>query len=628
VSGTEATFETACSPENLARAWAEVLGNDSEDGELGTSVGRFASDAERNLAELTERLRRGAYEPGPLTAVHIPKADGGVRTLQVSSAADRIVERAVAQVLTPAIDPWLSASSFAYRPGRSVSDAVRVVASLRDEGLAWVAHTDIDNCFDTIPKARVLRLLHGLGIEERLLALTERLLTRPVRVGKRTRPAPGLSQGSALSPVLCNLHLDQFDRHVERDGFPLVRYADDLVILARTVDEARAGLETADRAAHGVGQRLGADKTEIASFTDGFAFLGEDFNDRYPPDDPTGRRSEPQKRTLFVGHQGARVRMDSGRVLVEKDDRPPMLSIPSAQVGRIVLNGSVGLTAGARSWALNEGVDVVLLSHRGNYLGSLVGARRVDATLRRMQYRRTEDPAVALAVGRQIVFGKITNQRALLTRYGRRDNRNVVPEVAAELDLYRRQALDAGSVEVLMGVEGIAARRYFEALVELVPSDLGFTGRNRRPPPDVVNSSLGYGYAILEGEATAALVGAGLEPGVGFLHADDPGRASLSLDLMEEFRPLVVDTVVVELARRRALTSRHGRRDERTHGILLTEKGRKLVTARLEDRLLTMASHAPSRTRVTYRRLVQLQAASLARIIRTGVVDYQTTGWR
>ena len=305
-----------------------------------------------------------------------------------------------------------------------------------------------------------------------------------------------------------------------------------------------------------------------------------------------------------------------------------LLSVPSGHVERIVLSGSVGLSAGARSWALATGVDVVLLSRRGSYLGALEGPNLPNVALRRQQYRLSEDSDARLLLGRRLVFGKLTNQRALLMRFGRREHRDVVPEIADELDLLRRRLDEATSVDELMGLEGFGARRYYDALTVLLPAPLAFSGRSRHPPGDVVNAALSYGYAILAGEAAASCAGAGLDAAAGFLHADQPGRPSLALDLMEEFRPLIVDAVVVEKFRRAQLAGKHARIPADRAGVLLTEEGRKRLIVAIEDRLLTMMTHPVTDLRITYRRAIQVQAQFITRWVRTGDLEYLPITWR
>lgn len=189
--------------------------------------------------------------------------------------------------------------------------------------------------------------------------------------------------------------------------------------------------------------------------------------------------------------------------------------------------------------------------------------------------------------------------------------------------MYRHTLVKATSRSQLLGIEGIAAQSYWGAYEALLPAEIGFGGRARRPPPDVVNATLGYAYAVLLGEAVTALGIAGLDPACGLLHVDDFKRPNLGLDLMEEMRPVIVDRVVLELFRNKTLTVNSGR-DDSAHkgGVLLTENGRRALLAALEDRLLTVFRHVESGYRVSYRRALQLQAVSVAQSYRFAECRY------
>jgi CRISPR-associated protein Cas1 len=464
--------------------------------------------------------------------------------------------------------------------------------------------------------------------DEALLDLVTSFLLRPVRTGwGLARPERGIPQGGPLSPLLANVVLDRFDRALLADGFPVVRYGDDIAIAAGSAGEANAALAAAADAADDAGLELGSDKTEVTSFESGFFFLGEEFNARYPPDDPTARRDEPDRRTLYVGVQGAGVRVEAGRVLVERDDNE-LLSVPQGHLARLVLAGSVGLSAGARSWALYSAIDVVFLSRRGSFLGWLEGGGLPNAHQRRAQYLATADGARRVAIGRQVVAGKLANQAALLLRFARRRAPDQVTEATDQVSRYAAELDAASSTDELMGIEGIAARAYYDGFAALLPEGQEFPGRQRHPPPDVINAALSYGYAVLLGEAVSACASAGLDPVAGFLHSDDARRPSLALDLMEEFRPIVVDAAVLELFRRAALDSNDARPDPNRPGVLLTEAARRRLLAALEDRLLTVAHRTPSGVRLTRRRHIYAQASQLARCIADPAAAYEPVRWR
>lgn len=348
----------------LRCAWERVLKKDAQDGDISDSVERFAEGVQERLEELTEELRAGTFRPSDLTRVVIPKKNGE-RFLDIPSVRDRIVERAILEHINPAIDPLFGATAFGYRPGLGVADAAQEVVRLREEGYTHVLRTDVHDCFPSLPVALLRRQLEFLIAEPEILAVVDLLLDRCTRFpGKGRGVFPGLPQGSPLSPLLANLALIPLDEALVDAGFPVVRYADDLVIALEEPGDAPEALRTATKVLKELGMELGAEKTAVASFFEGFAFLGEDFGPRYPPAEGEGRIREPDKKILYVAKQGSRIQVRKGRVQVIQDDHE-LLSVPASDISRMVCFGSVGVTAGARSWALQNGVDVLLASRGG-----------------------------------------------------------------------------------------------------------------------------------------------------------------------------------------------------------------------------------------------------------------------
>lgn len=596
----------------LAAAWKRVYANDAEDDVLSAGVRRFDEDAERRLQELAEQLVNGSYRPQPLTELVIPKEDGGQRVLRVPAVRDRVVERALLGVLTPLLEPHLGPGSYAYRPGLGVVDAVQQVARLRDEGLAWVLRADVHDCFPQVDVARVRRMLDALVADRELLAVLDLLLARrAARPGVRGWLAPvGLAQGSPLSPVLANLALEHVDDRLRGAGFPVVRYADDLAALASSRDEAWEAARVTAAAVEEIGMTLGAEDTAVMSFEEGFCFLGEDFGPRYPPV-LEHRLQVPDRRTLYVGVPGSWLRLDEGRIVAVRGEEQ-LLDVPAGLVARMVCFGPVGLSAGLRNWALSTGVELVLCSQRGRYLGQLVSGHAGRVQRLRRQLDLAADPERFLPFARAVVDAKIRKQVVLLQRLSRRETARDLPETVHSMRGYAAMLPEAGSREEVMGLEGAAARAYFQTWTGMLDPALGFHGRNRRPPRDVVNSALSFGYAVLLGEAVSALAAAGLEPAAGFLHTDDDNRPSLALDLAEEFRPLIVDQVVLEAVRRRRLGAEHGMPDEQRGGVLLTRAGREVLLDGYERRMLQPTRGALPDFAGSLRRHLYRQAQAIA----------------
>lgn len=382
--------EEAFAPTSLRRAWLDVLANDRQDGQLAPSVTRFEAGADEALGRLTAELAWGAYEPGDLTEIVM---DGTRRVLHIPRVVDRIVERAILEVVTPLVDPLLGSASFAYRPGLGVADAVQAVAQLRDEGLTWVLRTDVDDCFPSIPVRLARDRLSAVVDDPDLMRVVDLLLGRcGVSPGRGRRVFRGLAQGCALSPLLSNLVLVDVDSALLEAGFSIVRYADDMVIATDSQDEAWEAARCATRALEELTMQLGADKTEVMSFSEGFVFLGEEFGPRYPPVLVDHRVEDPERKVLYAACQGGRIRIARGRLIVEDAKDTEILDVPTGLVGRIVCFGSVGFSAGARSWALANDVDVVFASRRGTYLGSFVGSGNAPRSSRLRAQLRSRAP--------------------------------------------------------------------------------------------------------------------------------------------------------------------------------------------------------------------------------------------
>ena len=612
-------LERATSDRALRRAWEDVLANDREDGALSPGVERFAEDPKAELDELGEQLRTGTYRPRDLTEVVIDDG-GGSRTLHIPAVRDRVVERSLLSVVTPWVDPVLGFTSYAYRPGLGVADAVQALVALRSEGLGWVLRTDVDDCFPSVPVDHARQLFGALVPDADLLAIVDLLLARAaVRPGRGRGVMRGLAQGCALSPLLTNLVLTALDDALLDEGFAVLRYADDICVATETRDDAWEAARIATAALEVLGMELGADKTEVMSFDEGFSFLGEDFGPRYPPALDDHRVAVPDRRVLYAGLQGGRVRVKQGRVIVETADDVVALDVPTDHVSRVVCFGSVGFSAGARSWAMSKDVDVVFVSRRGTYQGQLLPASSPTRAERlRGQLAFSDDPTRTVPLALAIVEAKIRKQIVLLQRFGRRAHAELVQEAVAEMRNVLRLLPDCTSTEEAMGVEGAAARVYFPCLGQLFPAELQFTLRSRQPPMDIANSALSYLYTLLTAECVTALVAAGLDPAIGFLHADDKGRPSLALDLVEEFRPHVADQVVITAARNGELTAASGHTEPGKSGVLLTKAARTSLLAGYELRMLRTTKGALPDFSGTLRRHLYRQAQRLLATVTRG----------
>lgn len=273
-------LDTVLERSNLRRAFERVQANGGCRGADGMTLGRFAANLESELDRLQDRLLRRVYHPFPLLQIHVPKKSGGLRPLCVPTVRDRVAQTAVDQVVRPLFEAEFEDSSYAYRCGRSVRDAVRKVCELRDQGYRWLVDGDIDDCFGSLPHERLLSRLAHLLTDPDLFELFALWIRAEVYDGQRVFTLErGIPQGSVVSPLLANLLLDELDESLALFEQVIVRYADDFLVLCRDQSRAEGALEVTDALLDGLGLDLNRDKTAITHFGQGFKFLGALFVD-------------------------------------------------------------------------------------------------------------------------------------------------------------------------------------------------------------------------------------------------------------------------------------------------------------------------------------------------------------
>ena len=336
--------------------------------------------------------------------------------------------------------------------------------------------------------------------------------------------------------------------------------------------------------------------------------------------------------TLYVTTEGAFLRKDGETVAVEIDGTT-RTRLPAHLLGQIVLFGETAMSPGLMVHAAETGLSVAWLTYSGKLAGRLEGPQTGNVLLRRAQHRATDDPAAALPVARAVVAAKVANQRALLRRhlrdYGDTPGATEVDAAQRRLADAARHALDAPNLDALRGMEGDAGNAYWAVFPFLIRNGdpaFAFTGRNRRPPRDAINAVLSFLYALAALDARAACETHGLDPQMGFLHRDRPGRHSLALDLMEEVRAPLCDRVTLSLVNRRQLKPGHFERQE-TGAVLLNDEGRKLVLTEWQARKRTELRHPWLDERIPLGLVLQIQAQLLARHLHGDVDVYPARLW-
>ena len=328
---------------------------------------------------------------------------------------------------------------------------------------------------------------------------------------------------------------------------------------------------------------------------------------------------------LYVDEQGCILKKTGERLLVVKEGET-LRDIPLIHLGQVVLCGNISVTTPVMQTLLNAGIPVVYLSAYGRYQGVLMPQISRNSLLRVAQHRVADDPEQCLALAKTFVHGKISNMRLMLQRRKWRGKTDTEAEAATiELSIngmrkMRGRVPRAESLSALLGFEGNASADYFRSFSSMLNSEMGFSfeHRTRRPPKDPTNALLSFAYSLLTADMISAIQIVGLDPYVGFFHQQTYGRPCLALDLMEEFRPIVADSVVITLINNRQITpndftASHG-------GWFLKDAARKKFYAAYEKRKSETITHPVFKYTLTFRRALELQVRLLAKCL-MGEID-------
>jgi CRISPR-associated protein Cas1 len=321
---------------------------------------------------------------------------------------------------------------------------------------------------------------------------------------------------------------------------------------------------------------------------------------------------------FYVVGQGKTVRKRGERLEIWAHDQGKINEARIREVSQLCLYGGVEVTTPAMVELMQRGVPVMHFSHGGWFLGIGQGMSHKNVLLRIKQFQWAGDEAKSLSIARKLVAGKIENCRTLL----RRNDPEVAEEALASLSELSEKASGASRMESLLGLEGAAAEIYFGRWESILQRSLGFSfqNRNKRPPKDPVNAALSYLYGILVKEMFCTAMAAGFDPYLGFYHQPRYGRPALALDLMEEFRPIIADSAAFSLFNKKELCEEHFVKTG--IGISLTPEGKKKVVAAYEQRIQDEIVHPIFGYKISYRRVLEVQARLLSRVLSGELKEY------
>ncbi len=337
--------------------------------------------------------------------------------------------------------------------------------------------------------------------------------------------------------------------------------------------------------------------------------------------------------TLYVLTENCYLTLD-GENIVILDGEKTLGRFPLHTLENIVCFTYKGATPALMGACAERQIGMSFFSPRGNFLARAVGKEYGNVLLRKEQYRISDDEDRSISYAKNMMIGKIFNGRWSVERTLRDHAYRVDEEKLRRISntlydsLHKIEKVSA--LDELRGVEGKAAEQYYSVFDDMIlnqKDDFAFTTRNRRPPLDNINAVLSFAYTVLAGECANSLYSVGLDPYVGFMHSDRPGRISLALDLMEEMRPIMADRFVLTLINTKALQSSHFEM-QHNHAVYLNEEGRKVFFHAWQNRKKEKITHPFLKEKMEWGLVPYIQALLLARTIRGDLEEYPPFLWK
>ncbi len=337
--------------------------------------------------------------------------------------------------------------------------------------------------------------------------------------------------------------------------------------------------------------------------------------------------------TLYVTSPDRYLSLDGENAVVNAEGKE-IGRVPLHNLERIMTFGYTGASPALMGKCAKNGIEIVFMSGNGNFLASVEGEFNGNVLLRRQQYRFADDSEKSLDISRNIICAKLFNSRWTLERTLRDHSMRIDTErfrhCSQLLKNSSKAALEAPDMDTLRGIEGEGAQVYFSVFNDMIlqqKEDFSFTVRNKRPPRDNVNALLSFSYALATSMCTSALRSAGLDPYVGFMHTDRPGRRSLALDLVEEFRAPLCDRFVLTVINKKIITSSDLEKRE-DGAVILTDKGRRAFITAWQNRKKDELKHPFLDEKTEWGMLPYSQALLLARYIRGDLDAYPPFMWK
>jgi len=619
-------IELILDTQNIEQALDHLLGKNDTIGVDGMRLSDLPVYIQNNMLALRASILDGSYRPGLVQELEIIDSKGKIRVIAKLNAVDRLILRAVHQVLHKELSPIFSRSSFAYQDSKGVVPAVRQAADHIAAGFEYVVSLDIEQFFDNILHYKMGELLLEFGLDRTTNGLIQKFLNcNVVRDFEILPKEKGLIQGSSLSPLLSNLYLHKADLFFCAQQYKFCRFADDIKLFAKSFEE---GLEIYGKVKQFLESELhlnvNKQKSGVFPAIDR-VFLGYRFylfpngkieikkNVRNP------RRYMHNWQSSSIQKIGGEYHLISDGILTRKDynllfenpEKKMHLPVESAEC--LNLYSNITFSSSFFSFAANKNLQINLFSRFGEYEGTFIPKQTAASSSLSMQQTLVYvDAAERLELARQFAMAAAHNLRENLKYYARHNHSvHLSHAIEAITEIIQKENV-VKNVTFLMLLEGHIRSIYYACLNDIIINeDFYFTKRTKRPPRDPLNSLISYGNTVLYRKIAKEIYKSRLDIRFGFLHATNRRYESLNLDIAEIFRPVIVDRVIFTLINKKMINAKMHFEDLEGGAVYLNSEGKKIFIAELERKLAQRLKHKAGIT--SYEGLIRVEIQKLTR---------------
>ena len=592
------TLNDVFQSDNLELAMEDILSRPNSCGTDGIYIVDFPEYWRVNQAEIIDAVMNANYYPGPVKMTQIVNKKGKRRMVATMDTVDRFISRAIIQVLDREIEPRLADVCFAYRKGKSTSDAANLAATYMESGKFWVAEIDIESFFDSIPKDGMFKRVSELISDDSLLQLIERYIYQEVESdGAVFQPKTGIVQGSPLSPAFSNLYLSEMDWKLLDRGMSFYRYGDDINVYAESFDLANEAMLYVKELLNQLGLAVNIEKGGIFPGKNRKC-LGYEFVERSEKilvQRVAHKKSEIYRHWTQTSIQkvGANYHLINDGILTRKDysvlfeEASGKYYIPVEVTDSLNIYSNVVVSSGFFEYMNAERLPVNFFNRKGEKVGTFLPNRiRGDYGVECAQIQLLANEKEHLKIAKKYQNANIFNMRAVLRYYQRREDNEVIDETILQLTEILSKVNEVKEVGVLMVYEAQARQMYFHCFNEIISDDdFKFIKRTRRPPRDALNAMISFGNTLLYQRFAAQIYSSKLDIRFGILHNSKHRAESLNLDLADLFKPVIVDRTIFTLVNRKMLDVDDCFRDTDSEGVYLSEKGKRIFIKEFESKV-------------------------------------------